>query len=301
MICIYALDTRQYTHNIRTARTHWAVPYVEFLVMSLSATKSREFGWKTRLVTDRYGAELMQEFGMSSLYDEILVELDDIDVKPRFWAAGKIHAYTKSIKDFGDGFIMCDNDAWFDSKPPEWVTDSQYLCQHVHHERGTMFEPLLNRLLKETPNEFPYDIYRESWNKTPMGGNAGFIVMRDKEVWELFKTYTFAMMASEFYDKLEAEFRLKKGVNIYREFSLWNVLNEEILLLECYRRLRGKLPNKLFDIKYFDFPKNTPNPLGYHHIWGSKRDLDRLRRDEKTAVEYIDKTISERIYTYFRS
>ena len=45
--------------------------------------------------------------------------------------------------------------------------------------------------------------------------------------------------------------------------------------------LKKKEPNKLFDINGFDFPKETPNPLKYFHIWGSKRDREFLKIREK--------------------
>lgn len=297
MKCIYALYTKQYPKPLWSARYgHWADPKVEFLILAYSSKKSKEFFGKTCLVTDAYGKELVDEFGIE--FDEIKVELDNCETKPRFWAAGKIHAYTKSVTDFGDGFIMCDNDAGFREKPPAWVTDSDYLCQHIHNDTHPMFYPLLRKIVAETPNVYPYDIFHECI-KDPKGGNAGFVVLRDKEVWEEFSRYTWDLMNSEFFDRLEADFKRKKHDNMYRAFSLWNVLVEEILLMQCYRRLRGKLPNKLFDITAFDFPPNHPNPTNYFHIWGSKRKIERLKKDEAIAVEFIDEKITNKIYKYF--
>ena len=66
-----------------------------------------------------------------------------------------------------------------------------------------------------------------------------------------------------------------------------------------YKRVKKKEPEKIFDFNGFDFPKETPNPLKYFHIWGSKRDREFLKIRERIAVDYLDKNLVDRIYKFF--
>ena len=225
--------------------------------------------------------------------------LDDIEKHNRFWASGKIYGYTKAIKEF-EPFVHFDNDAGFHVKPPEFT--DELTVQHIHNEYGStfgnIFGGLVNRIVKETPNEFPYDIYHEAVKDDLRGCNCGVIFFNDSDVWSEFSRYTWALQNSEFFDKIASE----AIAPMYKHFNYWNVVIEEILLYSIFKRLKKKEPNKLFDINGFDFPKETPNPLKYFHIWGSKRDREFLKIREKIAVDYLDrydKALVDRIYTFF--
>lgn len=144
----------------------------------------------------------------------------------------------------------------------------------------------------------PYDIYHEAVKGDLRGCNCGVIFFNDAEVWSEFSRYTWALQNSEFFDKIASE----AIAPMYKHFNYWNVVIEEILLYSIFKRLKKKEPNKLFDINGFDFPKETPNPLKYFHIWGSKRDREFLKIREKIAVDYLDrydKALVDRIYTFF--
>ena len=298
MKAVYTHYSKPYNSDIRNSQTHWLFPYLEFLILAYSSAKSKKFFGKTVLVTDSYGKSLIVD-SLGIPFDEVIVELDDIEQHNRFWASGKIYGYTKAIKEF-EPFVHFDNDAGFHVKPPEF--SDELTVQHIHNEYGStfgnIFGGLVNRLVKETPNEFPYDIYHEAVKGDLRGCNCGVIFFNDSEVWSEFSRYTWALQNSEFFDKIASE----AIAPMYKHFNYWNVVIEEILLYSIFKRLKKKEPNKLFDINGFDFPKETPNPLKYFHIWGSKRDREFLKIREKIAVDYLDrydKALVDRIYTFF--
>ncbi|HRH58114.1 MAG TPA: hypothetical protein PLS10_10690 [Chitinophagales bacterium] len=292
---VYTHYSRPYGSDIRNSQTHWLFPYLEFLILAYSGAKSKKFFGKTVLVTDTYGKELICD-NLCIPFDEVIVELDGIEKKPRFWASGKIYGYTKAIKEF-EPFIHFDNDAGFHIKPPEFT--GELTVQHIHHEYGNhfgeIFKRLVHRIVKETKNEFPYDIYHEAIKGDLKGCNCGMIAFNDYDVWNEFSKYTWALQESEFFDKIERE----SVASMYRHFNYWNVVVEEILLYAIFKRIKKKEPDKLFDFNGFDFPVGTPNPMKYFHIWGSKRDREFLKIREKIAVDYLDKNVTDRIYAYF--
>lgn len=155
MKAVYTHYSKPYNSDIRNSQTHWLFPYLEFLILAYSSAKSKKFFGKTVLVTDSYGKSLIVD-SLGIPFDEVIVELDDIEQHNRFWASGKIYGYTKAIKEF-EPFVHFDNDAGFHVKPPEFT--DELTVQHIHNEYGStfgnIFGGLVNRLVKETPNEFP--------------------------------------------------------------------------------------------------------------------------------------------------
>jgi len=292
MKAIYAHYSTPYGGDIRNAHTHWAFPYVEFLLLAYSSAKMKFFGNTTTLVTDEYGKKLIID-ELQIPFDEVLVELDNCEKKKRFWAAGKIYAYTKAIKEF-EPYIMVDNDAGFHEAPPKELMDEPYLCQHIHHNNNHEFGNYVRYLVSKTPNVFPYGIFHEFEHEIH-GCNSGIVVCNDKELHDEFSRYTWALMNDPFFDHLEKQ----ATKPIYEHFSYWNVVVEEILRCCLHRRLRGKEPRALFDFHGFDFPPNTPNPHKYFHIWGSKRDEEFLKQRELLAVDFLPKELTDRIYNYF--
>ena len=84
--------------------------------------------------------------------------------------------------------------------------------------------------------------------------------------------------------------------------NYWNVVVEEILLLQLWRNLKWELPQTIFE---FDGLKPTPgtennNPSGYFHIWGKKSDLRVMQKWEKLTTDFLPKEITERVYDYFK-
>jgi len=292
---VYTHYSQPYGSDIRKSQTHWLFPYLEFLILAYSSAKAKKFFGKTVLVTDIYGKKLIID-DLQIPFDEVIVELDGCEQKPRFWASGKIYGYTKAIKEF-EPFVHFDNDAGFHIQPPEFT--SELTVQHIHHEYGSrfgeIFNSLVQRIVAETPNEFPYDIYHDAVKGDLKGCNCGMIVFNDKEVWSEFSRYTWALQNSAFFDKIENE----SIQTMYRHFNYWNVVIEEILLFAIFKRIRKKEPDRLFNFTGFDFPENTPNPLKYFHIWGSKKNREFMKIREQIAMNYLDKDLTDRILKYF--
>ena len=298
MKAIYAFYSKPFgTKDIRTANTHWSIPYIEFLVMSYSVLKSKSFGLETVLFCDRYGKELIIDtFGIP--FDEVRVELDYCEIKPRFWAAGKIYAYTKGLKEF-EPYVMFDNDAGFHTKPPEHFFKSLYRCQSIHNDNGTEFARYVNKIVNETKDEYPFDIFHEMARNVDgiKGGNAGLVVMNDKRLWSEFTRYTWDLMNHSYFDKVVRDD--KKEVSPYRALRRWNVTVEENVLFQLSRRLNYQMPETVYEFTGFAPPMNVHNPSGFFHIWGSKKNIKFLKAYEDIAVNYIPNDITERVYKYF--
>jgi len=310
MKVVYAQYARPINYNIQNAKGHWGLNYVEPLVLAYSAIKSKEFFGHTKLVADEYSRKyLIDEIGIP--FDEVQIMPDDIEKTPMYWAAGKIWAYTKAVGEF-EPFIFMDNDAGFHNRPPEHYTSSRFRGQHVHCDTyhrllpgnkpsGNVFWQLVKKMVQGTPNVYPYDIIHDAYRHPEgvKGINAGILVFGDKEHWEMFSKYTWDLMESDFLNKVAKE---SMTSNLYNHMNFWNVVVEEILLLQCYRRLRWELPQTIFE---FDGLKPTPgtenvNPSGYFHIWGKKSNLGIMHKWEKIATDYIPKEITERVYDYFK-
>ena len=294
MKAVYTHYSKPYGQDIRNSQTHWLFPYLEFLILAYSSAKSKKFFDKTVLVTDVYGKKLIiDDLGIP--FDEVIIELDGCETNPRFWASGKIYGYTKAIKEY-EPFVHFDNDAGYHIVPPKF--DGALKVQHIHSDYregfGASLKTLVSRLVSETPNTFPYDIYHEA--KEIKGCNCGMIMFNDKDVWNEFSKYTWALQNADFFDKIEKE----AVAPMYRHFNHWNVVIEEILLYLIYVRLKGKEPDVEFPtMNGFNFTKEIPNPNKYFHIWGSKKDREFMKVREKIAVDYLDKKLVDRIYNYF--
>ncbi len=300
MKAIYAFYSKPFgSIDIRKASTHWSIPYIEFLVLAYSVSKSKSFGFETVLFCDDYGKKLIvDEFGIE--FDIVKVELNDIERDPKFWAAGKIYAYTKGINSLGgfEPFVFFDNDAGFHEKPPEHFFESKFRCQHIHHDAGTVFENQLKKLVKETKNEYPFEIYHECSKRIEglKGANAGMVFIGDEKLWSEYTRYAWDLIDHPFFDKIASESKKSK----FRAISLWNVTVEENLLFLLSRKLNLEQPQTIFEFQGLKVPKDTYNPTKYFHIWGSKNDKDFLKRYEKIAVDFIPKKNSERVYNYFK-
>jgi hypothetical protein len=306
MKAIYAYYSKPFgSVDIRKAKTHWITTHSEFFVLCYSVIKMKESGLETVLFCDEYGKKLIiDEFKIP--FDIVKVELDGIEKKPRFWASGKIYAYTKGLNSLGgfEPFIMVDNDAGFRKKPPTHFLTSKYRCQSIHIDKNTVFEQYLKRIQKETKNEFPFDIFHECDSLDGLkGGNAGIVVINDERLWSEFTRYTWALMEHSFFDKIENE---NSNLNSsYAKLRLWNVIVEENLLLLLNRRLNFELPQTVFEFTGLFVPRKdngttVPNPTQYFHIWGSKKNAKFIKHYEELALNYIPKEISERIYNYFK-
>lgn len=301
MKAIYAFYSKPFGGiDIRKAVTHWSITHVEFTTLAYSVLKSKAYGFETVLFCDKYGKELIIDtFGIP--FDIVKVELDNCEIKRRFWAAGKIYAYSKGIESLGgfEPFVMIDNDAGWHMKPPAHFFESRYRCQQIHNDKGTFFETQIREIVRQTKNEFPYDIYHEAVNNPDAlkGGNAGVVVLGDETLWREFTRYTWALMESPFFDKLVRN--SVKEINPYRILNKWNVLVEENLLYLLNRRINKETPQTVLECIGFTIPSQTYNPTKYFHIWGHKKNPKFLNEFNEVAISYIPNEISHRIYSYF--
>lgn len=297
MRAVYAFYSQPFGGgDIRRSKTHWITPHSEFFVLAYSVMKSKSFGWSTVLYCDKYGKELIETFGIK--FDKIIVSLDYCEIKKRFWAAGKIYAYTHGVDELGgfEPFIMIDNDAGFHTKPPKHFMKSAYRCQSIHHDRGTVYEMNYQTLLSQTKNEFPFDIFHEFKNQPVRGGNAGVVIMNSELLWSEFKRYSWALMESAFFDKLVN----KTGDSPYRTCYKWNVLVEENLLYLLSKRLLFQEPQTVLDCNGFAIPHDIYNPSGYFHIWGRKKDNKYILDFTDKIINLLDSNIVNNIKEYFK-
>lgn len=284
MECRYAFYTKPFNSDIRRNNTHWCDKSVEFYMLTYTSMRMREYGFRTVMHTDRYGKSLLD--AMDIQFDEIVVDLDLCELKPRFWASGKVHAYTRGVGDFRP-YIMCDNDAGFHSRPPQHILDSRYACQSLHVDTKTEFERQIYRVVEENKNEFPFDIFHWAvkYSDELKGANSGLVIMNDKDLFEEFTRYAWALFDSPFFDTI-----LKKTTELspYKALSKWNVLIEENLLYFLNKRMYGGNPTVLLDCTGFQIPKNTYNPHDYYHIWGSKKNPKIIREYKEMALTFIN-------------
>lgn len=300
MKAIYAFYSKPFGVDIRRAKTHWIDTSSEFYIMAYSVLKSKEHGFETVLFTDKYGKELIIDT-LQIPFDIVKVELDFCEIKLKWWASGKIYAYTKGIENLGkfEPFMMLDNDAGWHSKPPLHYLQSKYRCQSIHIDTNTEFERQIMRIVKDNQNVYPFDIFHEILkNKQEVkGGNAGVIIMNDERLWREFSRYTWDLMNHPYFDKIAKE--NTKEANIYKAMNKWNVTIEENLLLQLSRRLNSQLPETVFEFTGFATPIENHNPTGFYHIWGSKKNIKFINAFKELAISYIPKELSERIDNFF--
>lgn len=295
MECRYAFYTKPFFGDIKRNATHWCDKVVEFYMIAYSSQKMKSFGLTTVMHTDKYGASILQDMGIE--FDKVVVDLDFCEIKPRWWASGKVHAYTRGVGDFRP-FVMCDNDAGFHKKPPQWMLDSRYACQSLHTDTKTEFERQIYRVVEETPNVFPFDIYHWAvgFADDLKGSNSGFVIMNDKELHSEFTRYAWALFNHEWFDRL-----LKNSgeLNPYKVLNKWNVLIEENLLYFLHKRMYGVNPTTILDCNGFAIPKGICNPHEYYHIWGSKKNPKIIREYKEMALNYIPERVSNQIEVFF--
>ena len=299
MRVIYAFYSKPFGSSIKN-KTHWAEQHIEFFVLAYSVMKCKEFGFETVLFCDKYGKELIIDT-FQIPFDIVKVELDFCEVKLKWWASGKIYAYTKGIKSLGKfkPFMMLDNDAGWHNKPPKHYLESKYRCQSIHIDTNTEWERLVLRVVRDNPNVYPFDIYHDMVNQRQgiKGGNAGVVIINDERLLDEFNRYAWDLMEHPYFDNILSE---SKELNPYRAMNKWNVLIEENLLLQLSRRLNNQLPETVHEFTGFATPLDNHNPTGFFHIWGSKKNIKYLKTFEDLAVSYIPIHITNGIREFFK-
>lgn len=288
---VYAYYSKPFgSIDIRKAPSYWVLSYVEYIMLAFSVMQSNKYFGSTELVCDKFGKKiLIDEFKLP--FTHVKVDLDYCELKPRFWAAGKIHAYTKSQD---EPFIMVDNDAGFYTEPKsEWL-DEPYLCQQTHTDKGTRVGLIIKDMCNSTRDVFPFDIFHQFKNNL-IGGNAGVVVLNDMELKKEFEDYTWALMNNSYFDGI---LRKSHHLNPYKALRIWNVVVEENLLYLLYLRKYGKKPKTILKDDGYMAKKNVSG-VGYYHVWGDKKNHKIIKEYEQTVINLIPKDIKERIYNYY--
>ncbi len=300
MKCIYAYYSKPFgSVDIRKTDTHWILAYVEILTIFYSVSKSKEFGFETVLFCDKYGKELLIDT-FNIPFDIVKVELDYCETKLRWWAAGKIYAYTKGIESLGgfEPYMVMDNDAGWHNKPPEHYTKSLYRCQSIHIDSGSEFEKYVQKIVRETKNEYPFDVFHDMINNVNgvRGGNAGMLVIGSEQLWREFTRYTWDLMNNDYFDRIITE--QPRVLNPYKAIGRWNVAIEENLMYQLSRRILKQQPETIYEFTGFIKPVGTESN-GFFHIWGHKKNKKYLKEFEDMIVNYIPKDFVNKVYNYF--
>lgn len=93
---------------------------------ALSLACLKKLNQKVILITDQKGKELLQDLD----YDEIIVILDDYEIKKEFWAFGKIAALQYLSKDI----VLIDTDLFiYDSAIIDRINSLNIVCSHLEN------------------------------------------------------------------------------------------------------------------------------------------------------------------------
>ena len=105
----------------------WSKPRVmsadHRVCLALSVLMARQHYDTVEMVTDSPGARLLERMGLE--FSALRTDLDDLDVPPAAWAAGKLVAYLRQEKPF----IHVDHDVFLFRPLPERITSARLAAQ----------------------------------------------------------------------------------------------------------------------------------------------------------------------------
>lgn len=236
----------------------------ELLTTILSALKWREHNGKIRMITDSVGLEYYEKINIASIWNEISVTLDEVDVNPHtFWAGGKLFA----LQNENAPVAIIDTDFIVWNKLDFENTDN--LCV-IHREQ-------INADCYPTIDYFqnsPSWLRKLDWNVNPC--NTAFCVFKNDELLKLYteKSIEFMRSTSEFDDKLT--------YMLFAEQRLLAMLSQKLgLTINSFSSI-----DRLFD--------NNINK-NFTHTWGMKQ---QMRSDKSLRDNFCRKCVN-RIVTDF--
>ncbi len=190
-----------------------------YMAWALSVYRLRKYYKNIAIVTDSIGKQLLIDL-LEFPYDEVHLDLEDLDVNTSLWAMGKLKTYAKASEDF----LHLDGDVFIWKKIPEFTKEKELIVQNLEYNQS-----FYKLSLTEVDNHFdfiPDEIYKVvKSKKNIISFNAGTIGCNDKD---FVKEYVDK--AIEFVDRNE-----KCLVNT--DIGRFNTVYEQLF---CYYLARKK-------------------------------------------------------------
>jgi hypothetical protein len=246
---------------------HYSIDEYTFLYTLLSVLNWKRFNGSIDLYTDIIGSVYYDRIGLSNLYDNIYITLDDANYRDDLWIAAKVHSICKHDGDF----VFLDNDLII----RESIHSNFYNCDvgilHWEFENDTYLERC-----KE------YYTPSIKWNSHLLSNNASFFYISNKiqhfkDIWyeelQRFNTIPIDNIPINTLTLLDQ----------YVPTQLFDNLNLNVNYLDD-RIFTSRCPtvNTNFNTPmwvYSDSIKTKFNTK-YEHIWFSKRNTDNSKMDE---------------------
>lgn len=251
-----------------------SLPDYEVLTLIVSALKYRETNGPIHLYTDNRGYDYFLKHGLTQLYNEIHVILDEAVspfIEPRvFWAAGKLAAY----KHCAAPCVSIDLDAIIWKKLPFYKDDVVPL-----HPEPLNWEGYRSNAVFEK-----FGFSKEHWNWETPAANMGICVFNDQYLKSVYadKALNF-MFDYSLSGEIRAPYRglMGPGVLTYIDEMIFA---EQRLLAMTADRLSRTLG---FIIGFNEADDHIQlNPL-VSHVWNSKRGYKVHGRARETYCTFL--------------
>lgn len=251
---------------------------------ALSAVLANKFSRGIELVTDDYGASLLEGIP----YDRVHRDLNDIEhVDPRFWTAGKVYALSTRRK----ATLHIDGDVFFLDKKAIERTKGTWGIMVQMKEMGDHYASTYPKIFDEIDKYIKSDSFR----KFPFAYNTGIFGVQDLD---FFKKYSFEYF-NHIYDLeiSDAEINPKHDINVALEQSLLTSMTQDYNI-HVKEMITGRemMGNGLFE---------TADEIGYCHLWGSTKYEDEWQKRIKSRLmkeaPELFELIQERVNTFLSS
>lgn len=251
----------------------WTKPYLDkqdplgfntlqdfFNSFILSVNTSRRFFSKTVFYTDKFGIELLEPIMDDLNFDEVIVNLDEMNWAPsHWWAYPKMYVY--SLQD--EPFLHIDNDAYFWEPLPEWIHgEYDFICQSLEPIDNDFYY-FYNDGLDWYQNHIPVSLAEASW-KHPWAANAGVFGAINEKGLDIFQKLWKEAKKSADLVLNDKEFMATMDWTDLREWNcfLLNIIMEQAYTFTLCQENNTRLFRLLDDC----------NTKFTHLISGAKRD-----------------------------
>ena len=245
---IHSFWSKSYLHG------RWGLQnkfFDDLYCFALSATLIQKQGKSIELVTDDYGAELLD--GLP--YFRVSLELNDIaHVDPQFWTAGKVYSLSVQTKPVLhiDGDVLFLDRMCYDACKTSWDIFVQSREMGEHH--SSTYPQVISDVGKFLDVESRFSKYNFTYN-------TGVFGVRD---FEFFKRYAFEYFGNIY--KLELQ-----EVRIPTEGD-WNICLEQSLLTQMSQDYNIHV-KEMINGREQESPGffEAADEKGYAHFWGSTK------------------------------
>ena len=247
-------------------------PEYQILYTILSALHWKRLNGPIKLYTDSIGLEFYQQFGISSLYDDIDIDFlngySKSKVDPAyFWTSGKI----KCLAHQTSPFVFLDQDMIIRNKLPNYIFERDLTVTHWEIPRGYYYfeQPDWEREIKHIP--FP-----ENYNTSDWSPNTSFLyfknlnLLREYHDWHKKLVNTNGEEVPEWFWLLTDQGILG---HVIREGDYTvETLTDKIFLANSnystkQERYKGKSEAWYYPI---DSSKHKENDIHWEHVWFNK-------------------------------